>query len=141
MAGGTISSQPIRSPHNRWRSTFGMMMAGEHHPRMSNNLAMPDINRRLVSSPFVKSVGTLGLKVSVVAFHSTPKTLVKCSEYLIRHDDRSSQRCCGILCSTVLSLVFHFLSSKPPNEKRCCSSSRRWIASSTESDPINPSST
>ena len=83
-------------------------MAGEHHPRMSNNLAIPDINSRFVSLPGAQAVETLGLNVSVMAFHSTPNTLVNCSAYLIVHDDCSSQKrfCNALLHRLVASLPF-----------------------------------
>ena len=117
MAVGTSSSQPRCSPHKRWSSIFGMMVAGEHHPRISNNLAILDINSRLVSFQAGQVVENLGLKVSVMTFHSTPNTFVKRCAYLIVHDDSSSRSCFAMLCSTAFSLVFHFLNSKPPSEK------------------------
>ena len=113
----TISSQSIRFSHKRCNSVLSIMMFDKHHPRMSNRFAIPDINGCLLSPPASHAVRTIDLNVFEMVSHSTPKTLTRSFEYVIRHDDCWSCRCCGMLSSIILLLAFHFLSLKPPIEK------------------------
>ena len=138
---GTGSSHPTPYSQNLCTMMFTLTIAGVNQPSMSKVLATSETRTRFVITYGHEIFKTFSQKLSRRGLHSIPSALTKpTGSWMVWTSWESSKS--GDRCQRATgSFAFHLRSRKPPQLKSSCSCICNLIASSSESAPINPSST